>query len=488
MAYTKTTWRTDDVITAEKLNNAEQGIAQNAHDIEDLQGALDGDMESYVDSWLDSHPEATTTVQDGAITRPKFAAGTLAYMTPEMFGAVGDGTTDDTTAVQSAINAQGVIVFGAGKSYRISKIRLKGSTTLDLNGATLVCTQLPSIFNFETDDAFTGYNGNGNIVIKNGTITGGTVSFIHAANVIFEGVSFVNTLGNHALEICACKDVAVKDCVFSGMQHAAGVREYINFDQCDYDSFPWLDQDSATYDGTVNKNIRIEGCYFDKGESGYQDAQWAIGCHYIADSTQLHENVSIINNVIEGNLGNCIRFQAFKNSVIDGNFFATTDRPIYVGYGKNNRITNNYAIAPNTVFINFTAPEAKIYIDGNSISNESGASYVQRTYVGGDLTGVTFKKLQRSYIGAASSGALETTIPLTMLRKVTAFLGTFGAGNANWVSIESYPDRPFQLSEAYSYVTVDANLDPARGRFIVDSEDGAKAATDHTFRYVYGEV
>lgn len=31
MAYTKTTWRTDDVITAEKLNNAEQGIAQNAH-------------------------------------------------------------------------------------------------------------------------------------------------------------------------------------------------------------------------------------------------------------------------------------------------------------------------------------------------------------------------------------------------------------------------------------------------------------------------
>lgn len=74
MAYTKTTWRTDDVITAEKLNNAEQGIAQNAHDIEDLQGALGGDMESYVDSWLDSHPEATTTVQDGSITKAKFSS------------------------------------------------------------------------------------------------------------------------------------------------------------------------------------------------------------------------------------------------------------------------------------------------------------------------------------------------------------------------------------------------------------------------------
>ena len=41
MAYTKTTWRTDDVITAEKLNNAEQGIAQNAHDIEDLSEAIE---------------------------------------------------------------------------------------------------------------------------------------------------------------------------------------------------------------------------------------------------------------------------------------------------------------------------------------------------------------------------------------------------------------------------------------------------------------
>jgi hypothetical protein len=74
------------------------------------------------------------------------------------------------------------------------------------------------------------------------------------------------------------------------------------------------------------------------------------------------------------------------------------------------------------------------------------------------------------------------------LRKISAFLGTFGTGNANWVSIESYPDRPFQLSEAYSYVTIDSNLAPGRGRFIVDSEDGSKAATDHTFRYVYGEV
>ena len=76
--YNPKIWYDGDIVTSGGLNNIEQGIAQNAHDIEDLQGALDGDMESYVDNWLDSHPEATTTVQDGSLTYRKFATGTLA--------------------------------------------------------------------------------------------------------------------------------------------------------------------------------------------------------------------------------------------------------------------------------------------------------------------------------------------------------------------------------------------------------------------------
>lgn len=32
-----------------------------------------GEMQDYVDDWLDAHPEATTTVQDGAISEPKLA-------------------------------------------------------------------------------------------------------------------------------------------------------------------------------------------------------------------------------------------------------------------------------------------------------------------------------------------------------------------------------------------------------------------------------
>ena len=66
--YNPKIWYDGDIVTSGGLNNIEQGIAQNAHDIEDLQGALGGDLESYVNDWLDSHPEATTTVQDGSLT------------------------------------------------------------------------------------------------------------------------------------------------------------------------------------------------------------------------------------------------------------------------------------------------------------------------------------------------------------------------------------------------------------------------------------
>lgn len=64
----------------------------------------DVQTENAVTKWLDGHPEATTTVQNHSLSIDKMVLGTLEYVTPKMFGAVGDGMADDSDAFFKALN------------------------------------------------------------------------------------------------------------------------------------------------------------------------------------------------------------------------------------------------------------------------------------------------------------------------------------------------------------------------------------------------
>lgn len=119
----------DDLATTNKTSTV------NA--INELCNTFTGDISEAVDDWLDDHPEATTTVQDGSLTDEKFTVETLAaikndYVTPEMYGAIGDGTTDDTQAIQ-AMAASGHKFFDfSEKTYVI-----KGSIDFTVNDTVI---------------------------------------------------------------------------------------------------------------------------------------------------------------------------------------------------------------------------------------------------------------------------------------------------------------------------------------------------------------
>lgn len=108
---------TEDI--AEETNRAKAEEAR-------IEKLFVGDVSESVGRWLDEHPEATTTVQDKSLTIDKMVVGTLGYVTPEMFGAVGDGVTDDTAAIRAMFDAvsandeMATVQFNGGSTYLIS--------------------------------------------------------------------------------------------------------------------------------------------------------------------------------------------------------------------------------------------------------------------------------------------------------------------------------------------------------------------------------
>ena len=179
--------------------------------------------------------------------------------------------------------------------------RIKGEKTIDLNNKTITFN-VPSVvdnpidchgfFNFETTDEFTGYDGNSNICIKNGTIIGGNLSFCHAKNITVTNVRFSKCKNNHILEMCAIDGLNVENCSFEGIPYGS-TGEYIQNDAAIAEAFPWFDQENPTYDGTVCKNFSIKSCTFKPSTDLNYIHDCSIGTHAGATTDDYTENFVI---------------------------------------------------------------------------------------------------------------------------------------------------------------------------------------------------
>lgn len=522
-----------------------------------IEDTIGGDIRDEVDALIEAHPELM--LQDNSVTTPKIAAGAVtegklasnavttgklatgavtsakvdtdflktienAYVTPEQFGAVGDGTTDDTAAIQAAANVGGLIIFGKGKTYKItSTVRIKKNTTFDLNGATIVCTDTHAFFNFLSSDTFTGYNGNGDIIFRNGFMIGCALSFIHARKLRFYNLAFSDTLNDHYFEICACSDVVFRDCTFTGMLNTSGGQyEYINIDNCTNSNFPWFSSTSTTYDGTPVDGLIVDNCAFYKNNTVMKDA---VGKHSYYNASDYSDNpaknITIRNCYVDGATSEAFRFLGADNVLVEsctaensrclyylsyctdvrvqGNFLnGNTDRNTISNSNRiqvlNNRMyfTSNYwdIIFEGTVddvtytgnfykntaggraplaTSNTTVTGLKIW--GNIIENTSGDPTSALTRPSG--TDTVRVSLADDVFWHGGDERLEYTYDnmwVTDFNELVVLFGGVGAGTFALVKFSSYGGRNFLVGETFKAVVVNANNEPTIVSVTITSE------------------
>jgi parallel beta-helix repeat protein len=147
------------------------------------------------------------------------------------FGATGDGSTDDTTAIQNALNAgTGRSVYFPAGTYRISTtLVVKTKTTLIGEGMNKSIIKLTSGFGagvtgirnditsgtvnvyYDTDLEFFGLTFDGN---NNSTRTGELIGIAKVQNVTFSNCSFQNHT-YIALAMAANSNMVVTECYFT---------------------------------------------------------------------------------------------------------------------------------------------------------------------------------------------------------------------------------------------------------------------------------
>lgn len=151
--------------------------------------------------------------------RAKFVSldGTV---TPEQFGAYGDGSKDDIKAIQRCIDSKYKVIFNKSKTYRITKaITLKSRLQVDLNNCIIKPSSC-SAFTIPTD----GIDRAWDVSIRNGRIDMSKAKLLDVIsinkrmkNFTIENITIYNGAGT-CVNIKGVEKLVINDCEFESTE------------------------------------------------------------------------------------------------------------------------------------------------------------------------------------------------------------------------------------------------------------------------------
>jgi hypothetical protein len=255
------------------------------------------------------------------------------------YGATGTGSNNDTTAIQTVLNlakTNGSVhcLIPDGVYWITNRLTIYKNTKITMGKGTVLLRKWNAGFfvNGESTDTFTGYSGNGNIIIEGGTLDGNASEYPHITfdaiglargeNLVFRNITILDVCGTHAFDLNAVKNVLIEGCSFKGYDTTyqgdpvgSNFREAIqiaNHTATGYTLF-------GSFDGTPCENITVRNCYF--GASANLPA-WPVSVGNHTSSYNLYNsNIHIYNNVMDGMIFAGVRPFKFKDVFIHHNLF-----------------------------------------------------------------------------------------------------------------------------------------------------------------------
>lgn len=330
-------------------------------------------------------------------------------------GAVGDGSTNDTAAVVSAIDelesqGGGVLYYprshGTGV-YVQADVPLISNLTVVSDGATI----RPVAYDSFTAFAGSAVQGYGSTVknvhfegmrFEGGILAGGNaaITLHHAQNVSFSRCTWAEALGGgHCLDLLGCKDVLVEDCTFQGFRVDTG-RGYVEAIQLDNSAAVGCSgrDHVGSYDGLGCENVTVRGSRFlpiTIGGTTYP-APNPIGNHG-AVVGMVHHNIRFEDNYVldclSSNTENSsawVRVFAVDGLHVKGNKFVSSQ-------AANTRVIMTASRATAYTLASITDPLAtpaasdtitndNVHIEGNLFTGFKGTGTYDTIEHGGDAT------------------------------------------------------------------------------------------------------
>ena len=251
------------------------------------------------------------------------------FVSVKVYGAVGDGVTDSTTAFEQAL-ANNKCVFVPDGVYKLTRrLDITKGIHLKLSPNAVLLRSHDDVLMTNWDTTSSGYNGQGNIIIEGGTFdvngdgfpdVANGLSLAHGQNILVKDVTFLDTPEGHAIELTGCRYVTIERCRFLGFKiDSAQNNYYVEAIQIEPCAIPTDATWTEIYvlDGTDTRDCTIQNNYFGASQN-YPSFPCAIGSHG-ARFGKFYDNIKILNNVIEGCSYWGIRVAKYTNSLVLGN-------------------------------------------------------------------------------------------------------------------------------------------------------------------------